>query len=87
MHTTREEILERLKLLPENMLREVLLFVDRLLGRLKHPVQTYRGSKSSFAEALSQFRAIVEAEGSDLEERDFFANVRDRTPAPEEARW
>ena len=86
MHT-RDEILERLKLLPEDMLREVLLFIDFLLGRLKQTSPSARGSKSSFAEALGQFRAMVEAEGSDLEERDFFADVRDRTPAPEEARW
>ncbi|NER93548.1 MAG: hypothetical protein F6J86_06875 [Symploca sp. SIO1B1] len=41
----------------------------------------------AFAQALSQFRIQVEAEGSDIEERDFFADVRERTPAQEKARW
>jgi hypothetical protein len=80
MHTTQAQILERLKLLPESMLKEVLLFVDFLLSRLKRPT-------SAFAEALSQFRAQVEAEGSDVEEIDFFAGARDSTLTSEEARW
>ncbi|NER52066.1 MAG: DUF2281 domain-containing protein [Symploca sp. SIO1A3] len=87
MNTTQEQILERLKLLPESILPEVLLFVDFLLSRLTSPIQATQRSKPSFAQALSQFRIQVEAEGSDIEERDFFADVRERTPAPEKARW
>ncbi|NJN21333.1 MAG: hypothetical protein HC812_09260 [Leptolyngbya sp. RL_3_1] len=73
MPTTQEQILERLKLLPESMLKEVLLFVDVLLIRLKRPTQIVQPSTLAFAEALGQFRAQVEAEGSDIEEIDFFA--------------
>lgn len=87
MHTTQEQILERLKLLPENMLREVLLFIDSLIGRLKQPIQFSQGSKTTFTEALCQFRTQVDAEGSDIEEVDFFADVRDQTSALEEPRW
>jgi hypothetical protein len=87
MHTTQDQILERLKLLPENMLREVLLFVDFLVSRLRQPIQFSQESKPTFVEALRQFRAQVEAEGSDIEEIDFFADVRDRTSALEEPRW
>ncbi|MEQ9000812.1 MAG: hypothetical protein RID53_30460 [Coleofasciculus sp. B1-GNL1-01] len=87
MNTTQEQILERLKLLPKSRLPEVLLFVDFLLSRLQPPIQATQNTKSSFAQALTKFRAQVEAEGSDIEERDFFADVRDRTPAPEKARW
>lgn len=87
MNTTQEQILERLQLLPESMLPEVLLFVDFLLSRLQPPIQATQNLKSPFAQALSQFLAQVEAEGSDIEERDFFADVRERTPAPEKARW
>ncbi|NER23554.1 MAG: hypothetical protein F6J96_23190 [Symploca sp. SIO1C2] len=42
---------------------------------------------NAFAQALSQFRIQVEAEGSDIKERDFFADVRERNPAQEKARW
>ena len=87
MHTTQEKILERLKLLPEGSLQEVLHFVDFLLSRLKYPIPTSQDLRSTFNEALSRFRAQVEAEGSDIEEVDFFANVRDRTPVPAEPRW
>ena len=87
MHTTQEKILERLQLLPENMLREVLLFIDFLLSRLSRASQFSQGSETGFTKALKQFRTQIEAEGSDIEEVDFFANVRDRTPAPEETRW
>lgn len=87
MQTTQEQILERLKQLPEAMLREVLLFVDFLLGRLKQSTLIYQDSKPTFIEALGQFRAQIEAEGSDIEEIDFFDNVRDRTSALEEPRW
>lgn len=87
MHTTQEQILERLKLLPESMLKEVLLFVDFLLSRLKRPTQITQPSTSAFAEALSQFRAQVEAEGSDIEETDFFTGSRDFTLTSEKARW
>ena len=38
-------------------------------------------------QAFNTFRAQVEAEGSDLDERDFFSDVRDRSLAPEEPRW
>jgi hypothetical protein len=54
-----------LKLLPERELPEVLLFVDFLLSRLQPPIQATQNTKSSFAQALSQFRAQVESEGSD----------------------
>ncbi|NEQ71540.1 MAG: hypothetical protein F6K21_39890 [Symploca sp. SIO2D2] len=87
MNTTQEQILEHLKLLPETMRLEVLLFVDFLLSRLQPPIQATQRSKPSFAQALSQFRTQVEAEGSDIEERDFFADVRERTPAQDKARW
>ncbi|MEQ9235361.1 hypothetical protein [Coleofasciculus sp. E2-BRE-01] len=65
MNTTQEQIIERLKLLPERELPEVLLFVDFLLSRLHPPIQATQNTKSPFAQALSQFRAQVEAEGSD----------------------
>ena len=69
------------------MLREVLLFVDFLVGRLKQPIQFSQDSKPTFVETLRQFRAQVEAEGSDVEEVNFFADVRDRTSALEAPRW
>ena len=87
MNTTQNQILERLQLLPEKMLSEVLLFVDFLLSRRKSSEKISPDSKPAFAQALNKFLAQVEAEGSDIEERDFFAHVRDRTPASEEARW
>ncbi len=85
MQTTQDQIRERLRLLPEAHLQEVLLFVDFLLSRLGLSAQTQE--KSSFSDALQQFRIQVETEGSDIEEVDFFQDVRDRSPAPTEARW
>lgn len=85
MNTTHQQILTRLKLLPETLLQEVLLFIDFLLSR--RPPTPISPPKSSFAQALSQFRAQVEAEGSDIEETDFFADIRDRTPAPDNPKW
>lgn len=87
MHTTQQQILERLRLLPETMLREVLLFVDFLHSRPKSPIDTNPNAQSSFVCGLKHFRAQIEAEGSDIEERDFFADVRDRTLTSEQARW
>jgi hypothetical protein len=58
------------------MLPEELLFIDFLLSSLQPPIHDTQNTKSPFAQALSQFRAQVEAEGSDIEERDFFADVR-----------
>lgn len=85
MQTTQEQIRERLALLPETRLQEVLLFVDFLVSRLRLPTQPQKSP--SFQNALQQFRLRVEDEGSDLEEVDFFEDVRDRSPAPTEARW
>jgi hypothetical protein len=87
MNTIQEQLLERLKLLPDTMLRDVLLFVDFLLSRLSPSIQILNQSQPSFVQALNKFRAQVEAEGSDLDERDFFSDVRDRSLAPEEPRW
>jgi hypothetical protein len=90
MQTTHEQIRQRLSLLPETMLQDVLLFIDFLLSRLKIKIATappIPESATNFAIALGQFREQVQAEGSDLEEIDFFADVRDRTPAPAEAKW
>ena len=87
MHTTQEKILERLQRLPEGRLEEVLHFVDFLLSRPKQSIPFSQDQRLTFNEALRQFRAQVEVEGSDLEEIDFFADVRDRTPAPAEPRW
>jgi len=87
MHTTQEKIVERLQLLPESMLREVLLFVDFLLNRLSRSGQFSQDSEGGFTEALAHFRTQVDAEGTDIEEIDFFSDVRDRTLTPEEARW
>ncbi|MEY2978512.1 MAG: hypothetical protein RLZZ435_2651, partial [Cyanobacteriota bacterium] len=39
MNTIQEQLLERLKLLPDTMLRDVLLFVDFLLSRLSPSIQ------------------------------------------------
>ncbi|MEB3272263.1 MAG: hypothetical protein VKJ85_00630 [Prochlorothrix sp.] len=74
MNTTHQQILDRLKLLPETLLQEVLHFINLLLSR--------RPTAPSFAQALRQFRAQIEAEGSDIEEKDFFEDIRDRTPVP-----
>lgn len=88
MQTTQDQIHQRLKLLPEPILREVLLFIDFLLSRLNiSPATITPPITPNFSQALNQFRAQVEAEGSDIEEIDFFADVRDRTPAPAEAKW
>lgn len=85
MQTTQDQIRERLALLPETRLQEVLLFVDFLVSRLG--VATQSQKSPSFWNALQQFRQQVEDEGSDIEEVDFFSNVRDRSPSPTEARW
>jgi hypothetical protein len=87
MNTIQEQLLERLKLLPETMLRDVLLFVDFLLSRLSPSIPIVNHSQPSFTQALNKFRAQVEAEGSDLDEIDFFLDVRDRSPVTEDARW
>lgn len=87
MQTTREQILNQLKLLPESRLREVLLFVEFLLSRLNYPVRNELDSPSTFTEALTEFRAQVETEGSDIEEVDFFADARDSSLASEEPNW
>lgn len=42
---------------------------------------------SDFAEALTKFREELEAEAIDINVDEIFADVRDRTPAPEEPRW
>jgi hypothetical protein len=79
MQTTHEQIRQRLSLLPETMLQDVLLFIDFLLSRLKTKIATappVPESATNFAIALGQFREQVQAEGSDLEEIDFFADVR-----------
>jgi hypothetical protein len=79
MQTTHEQIRQRLSLLPETMLQDVLLFIDFLLSRLKIKIATappVPESATNFAIALGQFREQVQAEGSDLEEIDFFADVR-----------
>ncbi|MGK7891934.1 MAG: hypothetical protein AB4042_21615 [Leptolyngbyaceae cyanobacterium] len=76
MQTTQDRIRDRLNLLPDKQLQEVLLFVDFLLSRLGLVAQP---QTSSFSEALQQFRLQVEAEGSDIEEVDFFQDVRDQT--------
>lgn len=85
MQTTQDRIRDRLNLLPDQQLQEVLLFVDFLLSRLGRAAQAQ--TSSSFSEALQQFRLQVETKGSDIEEVDFFQDARDRTPAPTEARW
>ena len=85
MQTTQDQIRERLALLPETRLQEVLLFVDFLVSRLGLPTQPQK--VPSLSNALQTFRLQVENEGSDLEEVDFFEDVRDRSPAPTDARW
>ncbi|MEM9219142.1 MAG: hypothetical protein AAGD25_33010 [Cyanobacteria bacterium P01_F01_bin.150] len=85
MQTTQDQIRERLALLPETRLQEVLLFVDFLISRLGLSPQPQKSP--SFKNALHQFRLKVQAEGTDIEEVDFFENIRDRSPAPTEARW
>ncbi|NEP45253.1 MAG: hypothetical protein F6K35_40935 [Okeania sp. SIO2H7] len=75
MQTTKDQIRERLALLPETRLQEVLLFVDFLVSRLGLPIQSQ--PSPSFSNALQTFRLQVENEGSDLEEVDFFEDVRD----------
>ncbi|NET09492.1 MAG: hypothetical protein F6K09_31060 [Merismopedia sp. SIO2A8] len=75
MQTTQDRIRERLALLPETRLQEVLLFVDFLVSRLGLPIQPQ--PSPSFSNALQTFRLQVENEGSDLEEVDFFEDVRD----------
>ena len=78
MHKTQEKILERLNLLPESRLREVLLFIEFLISQLTRPTSTPQ-PPSAFAHALAQFRTIVVAQGSDIQEVDFFENVRGLT--------
>lgn len=90
MQNTQDKINQRLSLLPETMLQDVLLFIDFLLSRLKLSIPSLSidpSPSSDFAQALNQFRSQVETEGSDIAEIDFFADVRDRTPAPDEAKW
>ncbi len=86
MYTTQEKILERLNLLPENRLREVLMFTEFLISQLTRPIPAPQ-PPSTFAHALAQFRTIVATQGSDIQEVDFFENVRDCTLTPENARW
>jgi len=85
MQTTQEQIRDRLNLLPDKQLQEVLLFIDLLLSRVN--LRTQVEKSSSFSDALQQFRGRIEAEGSDIPEVDFFQDGRDRSPAPTEARW
>ena len=85
MQTTQDQIRERLALLPETRLQEVLLFVNFLVSRLGLATQSQKSL--SFGNALQKFRLQVEDEGSDIEEVDFFIDVRDHSPAPTEARW
>ena len=92
MQSTQDQILERLRLLPEGMLREVLRFVEVLVERLgggraiSKPEQDNAG-KRSLGEAIQLLRSQIEAEEHPLEEEDIFADVRDQTPAPLDARW
>ena len=69
MQTTQDQILERLALLPETRLQEVLLFVDFLVSRLGLARQSQK--PPSFGNALQKFRLQVEDEGSDIEEVDW----------------
>ena len=85
MQTIQEKICDRLDLLPEQKLQEVLLFIDNLID--PSSANTQAKPPTSFREALREFRALVEAEGSDILEIDFFQDVRDRTPAPTKPNW
>lgn len=86
MQSTQEQIIDKLRLLPEGMLREVLRFVEALAGRLgggktvAEPSQAE--GKRSLGEAIRLLRSQIEAEETPLEDEDIFADVRDRTPAP-----
>ncbi len=92
MQSTQDQILERLRLLPEGMLREVLRFVEVLVERLggsktiSTPVQDGSG-KRSLGEAIQLLRSQIDSEEMLLEDEDIFADVRDQTPAPLDARW
>ncbi len=50
-------------------------------------IETKSTKATDFAEALTQFREELEMEGLDIDVDAIFADVRDRTPAPEEPRW
>ena len=92
MQSTQDQILERLRLLPEGMLREVLRFVEVLVERLgggkaiSAPVQDDSG-KRSLGEAIQLLRSQIDSEETLLKDEDIFADVRDQTPAPLDARW
>lgn len=57
----------------------MLLFVEFLLSRLNYSVRNELDSPSTFAEVLTEFRAQVKTEGSDIEEVDFYGDARDRS--------
>ena len=82
------QLQETIKKLPQNDRWFLLKWLVELLQPQVQPTfRQIKYSDSSFAQALRKFRTQIEAEGSDLEERDFFADVRDRTFAPDQARW
>ena len=82
------QLQETIKQLPQNDRWFLLKWLVELLQPQVQPTfRQIKHSDSSFAQALRKFRTQIEAEGSDLEERDFFADVRDRTLAPDQARW
>lgn len=99
--TIQETAISKLRQLPDPLAHLVNDFIDFLLGQwAKFPGQgqsenlqdanalvgqSEPSATGNFAEALQQFRS--EALDCDLDPDEIFAEVRDQTPAPLEARW